>query len=116
MNVILSYNGTILMPSFVWVCGVGLFAITWLSGLPPLRHVRELAKWFVSCLWLVHFLMVWYVVFKLVDFRYVMSTHLPDGRANYDFSTYISYATGLSLLASFGLVLLSIHRVRAAVN
>jgi len=103
------------MPSFLWMAAVWLLAIIWLSRLPPLRHFPALARWLVSGLWLVHFTVIWYVVFKVTGFRYVMSIHLPEGRANYDFCTYISYATGLSLLATFGLVLLSIYRVRAAV-
>jgi hypothetical protein len=41
---------------------------------------------------------------------------LPEGRANYDFCTYISYSTGLSFLATFGLVLLSIYRIRGVAN
>lgn len=100
------------MPSFLWAVAVWLLAIVWLSHLKPLRHFSALAKWFVSSLWLVHFIVIWYAVFKVTDFRYGMSTHLPEGRANYDFSTYVSYATGLSLFATFGLVLLSLYRSR----
>lgn len=114
IHVISSYGGTILMPSFLWTAAVWLLVIVWLSRLPPLRHFPALAKWFVSGLWLVDFVVIWYVVFKVADFRYLMSTHLSEGRANYDFCTYISYATGLSLFATFGLILLSIYRVRTA--
>jgi hypothetical protein len=113
VHVISSYGGTILMPSFVSTCVIWLLAIIWLSNLPPLRHFSALPKWLVSSLWLIHFIVIWYAVFKVTGFRYMMSSHLPEGRANYDFCTYISYTTGLSLFATYGLILISLYRSRS---
>lgn len=100
------------MPSFVWACGVWLLTLAWLFRLWPLRHLQTLANWIVGCLWAVHFILVWYVVFKLADYHYVISIELPVGRAAYEMCTYISYAVGLTCFSSLGLIAITLCRLR----
>ena len=111
-KVIFSYGGTVLVPFLIWMCSVWLVLAVWFARLPPFGRLQVLAKWCVAGFWLAHFAISYYTVFKLVDFSFRMSLEMSAGRAHGELGALIQCAAGMFFCASFGLVLLTLYRVR----
>ena len=111
-KVIISYGGTVLVPLLIWMCSVWLVLAVWFARLAPFRHLPQLAKWCVAGFWLVHFAISYYTVFKLLDFAFRMSLEMSVGQARGELGAHIQSAAGMFFCASFGLVLLTLYRVR----
>lgn len=101
-----------LVPFLVWMCSVWLVLAVWFAQLPPLRRLPMLAKWCVAGFWLVHFAISYYTVFKLLDFSFRMSLEMSAGQARGELGALIQCAAGMFFCASFGLVLLTLYRIR----
>lgn len=110
LQVIFSYNGTILAPAFFGGVFVLLLTISWLCRVWPLRSLWKLPEWSLAFLWSAHFLLIWYTTFKLTVFSREMSVELSRTAAKQELCILITNAMGLACCTSAMLIAITLLR------